>query len=118
MIFASVGSMLPFDRFVHGVDEWAAANPGTPVFAQIGNGAAVLPPRHVLGTRPADGLEVAPRAGTFVRRRRQMAGLYRAIDDLEHVEPGLPCRLAQRTGDGPRMLGVVAVVGKYTYNNN
>lgn len=39
MIFASVGSMLPFDRFVRGVDEWAAANPDTPVFLQIGEGA-------------------------------------------------------------------------------
>ena len=38
MIFASVGSMLPFDRFVRGVDEWAAANPETPVFVQIGAG--------------------------------------------------------------------------------
>lgn len=38
MIFASVGSMLPFDRFVQGVDAWAAANPDTPVFLQIGEG--------------------------------------------------------------------------------
>jgi UDP-N-acetylglucosamine transferase subunit ALG13 len=44
MIFASVGSMLPFDRFVRGVDEWAAANPGTPVFAQIGDGE--YQPKH------------------------------------------------------------------------
>ena len=39
MIFASVGSMLPFDRFVEGVDAWAGANPGTPVFLQIGDGS-------------------------------------------------------------------------------
>ena len=38
MIFASVGSMLPFDRFVRAVDEWARDNPGEPVFIQIGNG--------------------------------------------------------------------------------
>lgn len=38
MIFASVGSMLPFDRFVKGVDEWAGANPDVPVFLQIGDG--------------------------------------------------------------------------------
>jgi UDP-N-acetylglucosamine transferase subunit ALG13 len=44
MIFASVGSMLPFDRFVQGVDEWAAANRDVPVFLQIGNGA--YEPRH------------------------------------------------------------------------
>lgn len=44
MIFASVGSMLPFDRFVRAVDEWALANPATPVFIQIGNGA--YEPQH------------------------------------------------------------------------
>ena len=38
VIFASVGSMLPFDRFVQGVDAWAGDNPGTPVFLQIGGG--------------------------------------------------------------------------------
>lgn len=38
MIFASVGSMLPFDRFVRAVDEWAAANPQISVFIQIGSG--------------------------------------------------------------------------------
>ena len=44
MIFASVGSMLPFDRFVQAVDDWAATNRQTPVFVQIGNGA--YEPRH------------------------------------------------------------------------
>lgn len=38
MIFASVGSMLPFDRLTRGVDAWAAANPDIPVFLQIGEG--------------------------------------------------------------------------------
>ncbi len=36
VIFASVGSMLPFERLVRGVDDWAAVNPDTPVFIQIG----------------------------------------------------------------------------------
>lgn len=36
VIFASVGSMLPFERFVRAVDEWAGANPDQPVFIQIG----------------------------------------------------------------------------------
>jgi UDP-N-acetylglucosamine transferase subunit ALG13 len=38
MIFASVGSMLPFDRFVKAVDEWARDNPSEDVFIQIGAG--------------------------------------------------------------------------------
>jgi len=44
VIFASVGSMLPFDRFVRAVDQWAAEHPETPVFIQIGGGA--YEPRH------------------------------------------------------------------------
>ena len=44
VIFASVGSMLPFDRFVRAVDEWARDNPRQAVFIQIGEGA--YEPRH------------------------------------------------------------------------
>ena len=44
MIFASVGSMLPFDRFVRAVDDWAADNPSEEVFIQIGEGE--YEPRH------------------------------------------------------------------------
>ena len=36
MIFATVGTQLPFDRLLSGLDSWAAANPGVPVFAQTG----------------------------------------------------------------------------------
>ncbi len=38
VIFASIGSMLPFDRFVRAVDEWARDNPDEDVFIQIGAG--------------------------------------------------------------------------------
>lgn len=44
MIFASVGSMLPFDRLTRAVDEWAKDNPDIPVFLQIGEGE--YEPRH------------------------------------------------------------------------
>jgi len=44
MIFASVGSMLPFDRLVRAVDDWAAANRQVPVLIQIGDGT--YQPRH------------------------------------------------------------------------
>jgi len=49
MIFASVGSMLPFDRLTRAVDEWAGANPATPVFLQIGAGQYL--PRHAQWAR-------------------------------------------------------------------
>lgn len=37
-VFVSVGTMIPFDRLVETMDEWAAANPDVPVEIQIGNG--------------------------------------------------------------------------------
>lgn len=44
VIFASVGSMFPFDRLVRAVDEWALANPQEQVFLQIGESAYL--PQH------------------------------------------------------------------------
>ncbi|MHC9235128.1 glycosyltransferase [Pseudooceanicola sp. 502str34] len=38
MIFVTVGTVMPFDRLIIALDEWAAAHPGTAVFAQIGSG--------------------------------------------------------------------------------
>jgi UDP-N-acetylglucosamine transferase subunit ALG13 len=38
MIFASIGSVLPFDRLIRAVDDWARDNPGVPVLCQIGDG--------------------------------------------------------------------------------
>lgn len=43
-LFGSVGSMFAFDRFVAGLDDWAAAHPEVPVLIQIGAGA--YEPRH------------------------------------------------------------------------
>lgn len=36
MIFATVGTQLPFDRLLIGLDGWAAMNPGIPIIAQKG----------------------------------------------------------------------------------
>lgn len=44
MIFVSIGSMLPFDRLVIAVDEWARDNPHQEVFIQIGEGSYL--PQH------------------------------------------------------------------------
>jgi len=43
-VFVSVGSMMPFDRLVQAMDEWAAAHPQVPVEIQIGRGR--YEPRH------------------------------------------------------------------------
>jgi len=45
MIFATVGTQLPFDRLIRALDDWAAAHAGVEVFAQIGRGG--YQPRHI-----------------------------------------------------------------------
>jgi UDP-N-acetylglucosamine transferase subunit ALG13 len=62
VIFASVGSMLPFDRFVRAVDEWAAEHPQMPVFLQIGAGE--YEPRN------AEWARIVPHAD-YARRLRE-----------------------------------------------
>lgn len=59
VIFASVGSLLPFDRLVRAVDEWAAANVQTPVFIQIGNSG--FEPQHAEWARIIDHEDYARR---------------------------------------------------------
>jgi UDP-N-acetylglucosamine transferase subunit ALG13 len=43
-VFVSVGTMMPFDRLLVAMDEWAAANPDVPVSFQIGKSA--YQPKH------------------------------------------------------------------------
>ncbi len=45
MIFATVGHQMPFDRMVKVIDDWAGANPGADIFAQIGK--ASYHPSHI-----------------------------------------------------------------------
>jgi UDP-N-acetylglucosamine transferase subunit ALG13 len=49
MIFVTIGSMLPFDRLVRLMDQWASRNSDKDVFAQIGNGS--YQPRTMRWTR-------------------------------------------------------------------
>ena len=43
MIFATVGTQLPFDRMLTSLDSWAAHNPDIPVIAQTGDSAGSFP---------------------------------------------------------------------------
>ena len=52
MIFATVGSMLPFERFVRLMDAWAADHPTEEVFVQIGRGQ--YEPAHAAWARMLD----------------------------------------------------------------
>lgn len=82
MIFASVGSMLPFDRFVKGVDDWASANPGREVLIQIGDGA--YEPRH------APWVRIMPHAE--YRRRLEACDLFVAHVGMGSILQGLESR--------------------------
>jgi UDP-N-acetylglucosamine transferase subunit ALG13 len=45
LIFTTIGTQLPFDRLIQGVDRWAKNNPEQHVFAQIGPDGAI--PTHI-----------------------------------------------------------------------
>lgn len=45
MIFVTVGSMFPFERMIHMLDDWTFQHPEQDVFAQIGAGK--FEPRHM-----------------------------------------------------------------------
>ncbi|WP_342657320.1 hypothetical protein NPJ82_10480 [Sphingomonas sp. NY01] len=98
MIFASVGSMLPFDRFVEAVDGWAAAHPATPVTIQIGDGT--YEPRH------ADWVRIVPHP-------RYMALLERCSLFVAHVGIGSIVQ-ALETGRPMVMLPRLASLGEHT----
>lgn len=49
MIFATVGTQLPYDRLIRALDEWAKCNPEMDVFAQIG--VSTYKPRHMRWAR-------------------------------------------------------------------
>lgn len=59
MIFATVGTQLPFDRLIRALDDWAAAQAGIEVFAQIGHGG--YKPRHVGWSHDLDPREFSRR---------------------------------------------------------
>lgn len=52
MIFATVGTQLPFDRLIIALDNWGRLNPDVEVFAQIGRGD--YQPQHISWTREVD----------------------------------------------------------------
>lgn len=54
MIFITVGSMLPFDRFITAMDDWAERHPEEQVFAQIGGGAYVPRMPHARMLTPGE----------------------------------------------------------------
>ena len=67
MIFVTVGSMMPFDRLIRGMDKWASENPGVDIFAQIGRGG--YEPNNMRWTRklsPGEFQEAVQKASVLV----------------------------------------------------
>ncbi len=96
MIFVSVGSMMPFDRLIRAVDEWAAAHPGTPVLAQIGNGK--FEPAHARFVRlmpPGEYRAAVAEAVLFVAH----AGMGSIITAIEAAKPLLMLPRLQTLGE-------------------
>jgi UDP-N-acetylglucosamine transferase subunit ALG13 len=92
-IFATVGAQMGFDRLIRAVDEWAAAHPETPVFAQIGPGD--YEPTAMEWTRllePAGFRDRVENAGAIVGH----AGMGTIITALQHAKPVL---IMPRRGD-------------------
>lgn len=59
MIFATVGTQLPFDRLILGLDQWAASNRDIEIFAQIGREGHQ--PEHIDWAREIDPQEFRER---------------------------------------------------------
>lgn len=124
VIFASVGSMMPFERFVRAVDAWAAANPGRGVFLQIGRGE--YEPRHAPWTRIMSHDEYTRRLrecrlfvahvgmGSILqglKERKQMLLLPRLRSEREHTtDHQLHTATRFRTAPGMRIVDDVAAL--------
>jgi UDP-N-acetylglucosamine transferase subunit ALG13 len=98
LIFVTVGSMLPFDRLVEGMDRWAFQNPEHKVVAQIGKGryepkhmtaARIVPPsefkRHVTDARLIVGHAGMGSVITALERRKKIVLLPRRAALKEHT---------------------------------
>lgn len=86
MIFASVGTMFPFDRLVRAVDAWAAVHPEHEVFIQIGAGTYV--PQQAAHARMVPHRDYVARlkaADLFIAH----VGMGSIFQALEHGVPAL-----------------------------
>ncbi|WP_243450635.1 glycosyltransferase [Sandarakinorhabdus glacialis] len=109
-MFVSVGSMMPFDRLVRAMDEWAAANPRVPVEIQIGRGK--YEPRHAKFVRLMPVGEYRQRvaeARLFVAH----AGMGSIIAAIEAGKPMLmlPRLQAQGEHNTDHQLATAATIG-------
>ncbi len=109
-VFVSVGSMMPFDRLVQAMDEWAAAHPDVLVEIQIGRGK--YEPRHATWVRlmpVADYRDKVAAARLFVAH----AGMGSIIAAIEAGKPllMLPRLRAEGEHNTDHQLATAASIG-------
>ncbi|MCU0839449.1 MAG: hypothetical protein MUE49_12125 [Rhodospirillales bacterium] len=103
MIFVTIGQMLPFDRLIRAVDDWAGATGRGDLLAQIGNGD--YEPRHMRWVR-----KLAPAAFTAQVRAAEAvvthAGMGTILTALDVGRPLvlLPRRAALREATNDHQL--------------
>ncbi len=80
MIFVTIGQMLPFDRLIRAVDNWAGECGHGDLFAQIGNGT--YEPRHMRWARKLTPVEFTAqvRAADVVITHAGMGTILTALD--------------------------------------
>lgn len=93
MIFVTVGTQLPFDRMIRTIDDWAAANGRTDVFAQIG--PTKLRPRQIqyAAFLPADQCKQKILEAKVIIAHAGMGSIITAL------ELGKPIIVMPRSGD-------------------
>ena len=109
-VFVSVGSMMPFDRLVQAMDEWAAAHPDVPVEIQIGRGK--YEPHHARFVRLMPVVDYRARvaaARLFVAH----AGMGSIISAIEAGKPllMLPRLRGQGEHNTDHQLATAATIG-------
>jgi UDP-N-acetylglucosamine transferase subunit ALG13 len=109
-VFVSVGTMMPFDRLVRAMDEWAADHPDVPVEMQIGRGA--YEPRHARFVRM---LPVGDYRARVIAARLFVAhaGMGSIIAAIEAGKPllMLPRRRAEGEHNSDHQLATAASIG-------
>ena len=109
-VFVSVGSMMPFDRLVQAMDEWAAAHPDVPVEIQIGRGK--YEPRHAAFVRLMPVVDYRQRVAA-ARLFIAHAGMGSIISAIEAGKPllMLPRLMAQGEHNTDHQLATAASIG-------
>jgi len=80
MIFATIGTQLPFDRLMVGLDTWAAQNPGVPIIAQAGSTSRSFRHLHTVTSMPQSEFRRYFKASRLVVAHAGMGTILSAVE--------------------------------------